>query len=596
VGFKEAIKEYGKEITASFTWGGVTYSDEDIISMNPHFEGSLLSSVMKCLDIEIKGDNAGATTEETVISSVKFGVKAPGDADYSYIEYGTYIIKEKKKNEEQQTIVLECYDLMLQSMIPYDHSFFQPDYAKAPPASLTLWSGTQYAPITLFITYGDTIAISDGSLVIPDAKTLQYDTNSQSELRGKYISVSGDYYYIATNATFTTATSGGTKKLTCNAAQKVSIVENPTVTVKTLLDKICDRLDWVVGYTTFRNSDVVIDGEKFDSTYTFRDVLDQIAQVAGGMVGFVGDELKVIYPTDSGEVIDEENLKSLKMGKRYGPINSVVLARTPQEDNIYKQDTDSITDHGITEIRIENNQIIDSHREDFIDGICAALFGVSFELYELESFGIGYLNLGEYFTIKTADGVAHKTLMLCDDLQITQGVSETSSIEEPEVTKTDYSTASETDKTINKTILRVNKQENQITALVSKTETLGETVSGVTETVTKMAEVMIDSDSLEIKISKAIEGIDSIETSTGYTFDENGLNIHKDGEEMHNTLDNTGMYVRRDGDDVLTANNDGVNAINLKARQYLIIGENSRLEDYNDGTGSNRTACFFIGV
>ena len=100
---------------------------------------------------------------------------------------------------------------------------------------------------------------------------------------------------------------------------------------------------------------------------------------------------------------------------------------------------------------------------------------------------------------------------------------------------------------------------------------------------------------MDIKISQAIEGINSVETSTGYTFDENGLNIHKSGEAMHNTLDNTGMYVRRDGTDILTANNEGVNAINLSARNHLIIGENARFEDYSDGTDSHRTACFYIG-
>lgn len=510
MGFKEAINEYGKEITASFDYFGVTYRDEQIISMNPHYEGSLLGTVMKCLDIEIDGllltdtnpivglaiagkaiAGVSNATDKYTIANPTFGVKATGDTDYSYIKYGTYLIKESKKDEESQTISLECYDLMLQSMIPYD--------------------------LALDYTQG--------------------------------------------------------------------------ITVKGLLDAICARLGWAKGYTTFYNCDVLVDEEKYDLSDTFRDALDDIAEVAGGMIGFVDDALTVIYPTSSGEVIDEENLKTLTMGKKYGPVNSVVLSRTPQEDNIYRQDAASITQNGLTEIRIENNQIIDTHREDFMDGICDALFGLSFELYELESFGIGYLNFGDFFAIKTADGVEHKALMLCDDLQITQGVTETSKLEEPEATNTDYSAASETDKTLKKTILRVDKQSNEISALVSKTETIANDVTGLDDRVTKMAKVVVDSASVDIKISTAIEGINSVETSTGYTFDENGLNIHKDGEEMHNTLDNTGMYVRKNDTDVLIANNEGVNAVNLTARQYLIIGNNARFEDYSN----NRTACFWIG-
>lgn len=84
-------------------------------------------------------------------------------------------------------------------------------------------------------------------------------------------------------------------------------------------------------------------------------------------------------------------------------------------------------------------------------------------------------------------------------------------------------------------------------------------------------------------------GVTKVKTTTGYTFDEEGLNISKDGEEMQNLLTNTGMYVNRDDTNILTADSTGVNAINLYARQYLSVGTRSRWEDYEDGTG-----CFVI--
>jgi hypothetical protein len=51
------------------------------------------------------------------------------------------------------------------------------------------------------------------------------------------------------------------------------------------------------------------------------------------------------------------------------------------------------------------------------------------------------------------------------------------------------------------------------------------------------------------------------------------------------------MTVYKNSATVLTANNVGVDAVNLHATTYLIIGNNSRFEDY----GSNRTGCFWIG-
>lgn len=90
--------------------------------------------------------------------------------------------------------------------------------------------------------------------------------------------------------------------------------------------------------------------------------------------------------------------------------------------------------------------------------------------------------------------------------------------------------------------------------------------------------------------------IDHVRTTTGYTFDADGLNIYKSGEEIRNLLDNTGMYVSRSDEEILSANNEGVNAINLTAKQYLTIGINSRFEDYSNGSDTKRTACFYIGL
>ena len=104
-----------------------------------------------------------------------------------------------------------------------------------------------------------------------------------------------------------------------------------------------------------------------------------------------------------------------------------------------------------------------------------------------------------------------------------------------------------------------------------------------------------DTEKIEMEVTRLVEnGIDRVETTTGYRFDHKGLSISKSGEEMSNLLDNTGMYVKRGGDEILVANNKGVNATNLHAKTYLIIGSGegrSRFEDY----GTNRTGCYWIG-
>lgn len=111
-----------------------------------------------------------------------------------------------------------------------------------------------------------------------------------------------------------------------------------------------------------------------------------------------------------------------------------------------------------------------------------------------------------------------------------------------------------------------------------------------------VSEILQNATGLSMRVTEIEnKGLDSITTSTGYTFGADGLRINKNGEEIENTIDNTGMKVKRSGEDILIANNEGVSAINLSSRQYLIIGANSRFEDYDNGSDQHRTACFYIG-
>jgi hypothetical protein len=124
----------------------------------------------------------------------------------------------------------------------------------------------------------------------------------------------------------------------------------------------------------------------------------------------------------------------------------------------------------------------------------------------------------------------------------------------------------------------------------------------VTQQEGKLSEVKQDlitiktkSGDLEVTIQELVaNGVSKVVTSTGYTFKEDGLRIKKAGEEMENKLDHTGMYVTRSGEIMLQANNKGVIATDVTVRNYLIVGDHSRIENYNDGKDSNRTAIFYL--
>ena len=86
------------------------------------------------------------------------------------------------------------------------------------------------------------------------------------------------------------------------------------------------------------------------------------------------------------------------------------------------------------------------------------------------------------------------------------------------------------------------------------------------------------------------QGVSKVQTTTGYTFDETGFTVSKSGREMKTQITEDGMTVYKNDNAVLTANNEGVDAVNLHASTFLIIGGKSRFEKFSD----DRIGCFWI--
>lgn len=110
------------------------------------------------------------------------------------------------------------------------------------------------------------------------------------------------------------------------------------------------------------------------------------------------------------------------------------------------------------------------------------------------------------------------------------------------------------------------------------------------ESLTNKVNATMTSEQVQLAISTEVaKGANKVTTSTGFKFDDSGLTISKTNSEMSTTIDEDGMSIYKGSEEVLTADNTGVDAKNLHATTYLIIGTNSRFEDYD-----SRTGCFWI--
>jgi len=194
--------------------------------------------------------------------------------------------------------------------------------------------------------------------------------------------------------------------------------------------------------------------------------------------------VNVTYATNL-EKIDEEYLKDINVtfGEMYGPVNSIVLSRSADSDNIYLQDTESVQKNGLCEIKISDNQIMNfNNRSDFLPGILEALNGLTYSINDFNSTGILYYDLGDFYYVSIGENL-YKCLMLNDEINVTTGIEEIIHTDMPEKSETDYEKADKTDRRINQTYLIVDKQNQTIESVVNNVTEQNNKISQITQTV-----------------------------------------------------------------------------------------------------------------
>lgn len=394
------------------------------------------------------------------------------------------------------------------------------------------------------------------------------------------------------------------------------------ITISNLYEDVCNQLGLTPKTLTFLNSDIPISNDPFISNETNMVVLKTIAKISCSYVTIENDNIDLEWISQSDEpdyIFEKNDYATLEGGEViYGPINSVTIKNSQIDDeNATKTDDDSILQNGEHSIIISEDYILNTQelRTQAIKNIFNRLNGFKYiDCKLITYYGKPFLKIGSKIRIMTDDGY-FDTYILKHNF-VYDGTF-ASTIESPALTEQNIKTKQNVNlfEIVKNTEIKVDKQnqkiesvvstqESQSAQLVSQSLTLEGISNSVEETKSKIEQETQDIEELKQRvetnqssteyqinvINQTLEnGVSKVVTETGYTFDDDGLNISKAGEEMENLITNTGMYVNRDDTNILTADNTGVNAINLHARQYLSVGTHSRWEDYQDGTG-----CFVV--
>lgn len=154
-------------------------------------------------------------------------------------------------------------------------------------------------------------------------------------------------------------------------------------------------------------------------------------------------------------------------------------------------------------------------------------------------------------------------------------------------------------KTITDYVTTIQANTDSISTSVKKMQTdfneSTDNLESKISTLQQQVSAQITEEAVDIRIEERLQnGVNKVETTTGFKFDENGLNINKSGSPTDTQITENGMTVNNTetGTTMLTANKDGVEARNLSASTYMIVGDRSRFQNLVE---ANRTGCFWIG-
>lgn len=448
--YKTAIKTFGRELDSKITYtiGGVTteLGNEELNSVSPHYEGSILKSVMKQLDID-----SNVNIEVGTVLNYQFGVKVGNS--YEYLNFGNYVVYKVEKQEDTNSYKITCYDKMLYSMIDYE--------------------GTN-------ITYP--ITIRD---------------------------------YISTICTKLGLTFKNTSDTFANYDKEIA-------------------------------SELFLDADGRSLGYTFRDILDQLAEVTASTICIDNqDRLEIRYINDTNDVIDDEYLKdvNVKFGEKYGPVNVIVLSRGGGSDNIYYPST---LPANPIEIKIIDNQIMNGNdRDTYLPDIYNKLNGLGYYINDFSSTGITYLELCDLYGIRIGETI-YPCIMFNDQINITQGLEEMIYTDMPDEAVTDYSKSDTTDRKINSASIIANKAMAQIEEVTSQ---LNETAGNLDQVITKQTATDRTISILSTNIDSD-GNVNSVTTKEKkFTLNDSGLIITNSETGFKSIDDETGKYFY--DDDVL---------------------------------------------
>ena len=354
----------------------------------------------------------------------------------------------------------------------------------------------------------------------------------------------------------------------------------------------------------------------YNGSEDLRSVLDDIAEVTQ-TVYYLDNELNLVFRRlDKDGAADIEITKAKYITLKSGANKR--LARLCSTTELGENFETALSVTGSTQYIHENGfWSLNDETPTRLEEALAAVGGMTINQFDCSWRGNYLTEIGDKLALTTKDNEIVCAYLLNDVLEydgslkqntIWQYSSENADVSgNPttlgEVLKNTSAKVDKVNQTITSVVERTDELQSTVSSLQLTTENISAAVSETNKRVDEQTGAIVEltdkvnatmtSDAIRVEIQKELAqtGTGKVTTATGFTFNEQGLTVSKSGAEMETTITEDGMTVSRGNTAMLTANSKGVVAIDLHAKTYLWVGDNSRFENY----GSDRTGCFWVG-
>lgn len=400
----------------------------------------------------------------------------------------------------------------------------------------------------------------------------------------------------------------------------------PPYTLKTVVERISSFLGLSVNITDSAFDTSYENGANFNGDETLRVVLNAIAEVTQ-TIYYIDHRNNLVFKRldrtgDSVLTINKKDYFELTTAL---PITITdIMHVTELGDNVVVGTAAGACQY------VRDNPFWNTREDvaELLTNSLARITGLTIVPHSLKWRGNFLTEIGDKIDLEAKDGSLVAAYLLDDTLTYNGGMTETSAWEyTPDSERVTAGNPATIGEKISQTFARVDKVNKQITlqaseiaetkesvgALRVSTEEVSASVNSVEQKIidvegkledgtdvtnaridslAKDVSLKLDKQGVQIEVESILtEGVEKVTTaSKKYTFDDSGLNISSSDSEISTKVTEDGMRIYRYSQEVLSVNNQGVKAADLHAVTFLLIGENSRLEDRG-----NRTACFWIG-